>query len=74
MQVDLAIYLDKWAGTLVANVVCGVVPRVGDQVILLAGNTPESGTYRVDVVQHLLDPQQIKTMHHVCLIVSRMAE
>lgn len=74
MQVSLELYLDKWGDEPIANVVCNVVPRVGEQVMLLAGETPESGTYLVNVVQHLLDPRRIETTQHVCVIVSRMAE
>lgn len=74
MQINLEIYLNDFDREPLANVICNVAPRVDERFRLLAGETPEAGTYRVLAVEHQLDPRRIETLQHVCLIVMRQPE
>lgn len=72
MQINLEIYVNDMDRDPIANVICNVVPREGDRIRLLAGETKESGLYRVlGYAEHLLDPRLTETLQHVCIVVMR---
>ncbi len=74
MQVNLEMYLNDFDRDPFASVICNIVPRVGERVRLLAGESPEAGLYRVLGTEHLLDPRRAETLQHVCVIVCRDRE
>ena len=74
MQISLELYLNDLDRDPFANVVCNAVPRVDEYVELFAGDTAAGGLYRVLAVRHLLDPNKIETLQHVCLIVMRQPD
>lgn len=74
MQVSLELYEQDLDRDPFANVICHVVPRVGEYILLLAGEAPEHGRYRVQYVEHLLDPRRSETLQHVCAVVARVAD
>lgn len=73
MQVNLEIAVHDAPDEPIANVICNAVPRVGEGIVLLAGESdPASGEYKVTWVLHMLDPRRIETVQHVCIRVRKV--
>lgn len=69
MQVNLELYPFDMDRDPLVNIICNVVPRVGEYIRIVGRDNPLSGTYRVLMVEHLLDQNRTETLQHVCLIV-----
>ena len=69
MQVNLELYKFDMGRDPFANIVCNVVPRVGEHVRICERDNPENGSYRVLLVEHILAPSTTESVQHVCLVV-----
>ncbi len=69
MQVNLELYPFDMDRDPLANIICNVVPRVGEYIMISERDNPANGSYRVLSVGHVLSPGKTDTVQHVCLIV-----
>lgn len=74
MQVNLELYPFDMDRDPLANIICNVVPRIGEYIMISERDNPANGSYRVLSVEHVLSPGKIDTVQHVCLIVLPMKQ
>lgn len=69
MQVNLELYPFDMDRDPFANIVCNVVPRVGEHIRISERDNPANGSYRVLLIEHILSPGRTDTLQHVCVVV-----